>query len=112
MIPPRAGRTASRRVRGKALQVYQANSGNWRANTATSLADLGETGFVAGVGDGGVDPARHLNHVLLAETAGRERGRSDADAGGHERGTGLERHGVLVHGDAGGVEGVLGVLAR
>lgn len=44
------------------------------------LADFGETGFVAGIGDGGVDPARHLDHVLFAETAGRERGRADTDA--------------------------------
>ena len=58
------------------------------------------------------DPLAHLPHLVFLHAAGGERRRSDADAAGLQRRIGIERNRVLVHGDAGLVQRVLGFAAQ
>src|SRR6185312_11357079 len=56
------------------------------------------------------DDVRDLRELLVAESAGRERRGPDAHARRGHRRSRVERNRVAVHGDADGVQDVLGVL--
>src|SRR3569833_1098476 len=53
----------------------------------------------------------HFLHFALFETAGGDGGAAETDPAGVQRRIGVERNGVLVHGDAGGIERIFRLAA-
>ena len=76
------------------------------------LADLGHGGLVGPVAQGGVHPAGDELHLGFLHAAGGDGGGADPDARGLEGGVGVEGDAVLVDGDAGPVQGLLGLVAQ
>ena len=72
--------------------------------------DLGADGLVGRVAEDGVDHVHDDGHVGLLQATGGDGGRSDAQTAGLEGAAAVEGHHVLVDGDVGGHEGVLGFL--
>ena len=88
--------------------IRQGEAAGQGSDDALGLGDLGRV-LRAREHDGdGLGDFLHFG--LLHATGGHGRG-ADADTAGLERAAGLVRHGVLVRGDVGGVQGELGVLA-
>ena len=82
-----------------------------RVQGARLVADGAERRLVLRGGERLGDPAGDGDHLLFLHAAGGDGGSADADAARFERGGGVERDAVLVHGDAGLVERFLGDLA-
>ncbi len=79
--------------------------------SADMLADFAEFGRVVAALDRFVDEISDIEHLVFLHTAGRNGGRTEADAAGLERALGVEGDGVLVGRDASLVEGFLDFLA-
>ena len=102
--------TSGPAANGTSELVRQRESRGQREDARLGVGDRG--GFIRGA-DGledGVDAGGDLVHVLGEQAAGGDGRSAEADAGGLEGGTRLERDGVLVTGDVGEIEGLLRLL--
>ena len=72
------------------------------------MTDVGDYILVFGLGKNLVNQIHDPEHILLYKAAGCDGRGADADTGGLERAAAVERDHVLVHGDVGLDELVLG----
>src|SRR5436305_2354579 len=82
-----------------------------RAEVVGRVPDVGQSGVVVAVPQGAADEGGDLAHLGLPHPGRGDRRGADAQPAGDERRPGIAGDGVLVQGDPGPVEHVLGHLA-
>lgn len=74
-------------------------------------ADFLKPGFIAGAGNGIIDPCCNTPEIFFLQTAGRQGRRAEADTRSYEGRTSFKRNGILVGRNARRIQSVLGILA-
>ena len=82
------------------------SSGKFSNLFADALLDFG----IANVGQNVGDPVADLLHLPFAHPTGGHRGAAQADSPTFHGRQGIERNGILVHGDARAVQSLFGVV--